>query len=78
MKYSQKENIQPLAAGRSAKALHTLFTSDRKTLQDDLRDGHNRFQKEIEQVEQEGADDPLDVYHRCVILDKIMMTKRLI
>ena len=61
----QKENIQPLTAGRSAKALHALFTSDKKTLQDDLRERHAGFQREIEQVEQDGADDPLDVYHRC-------------
>lgn len=62
----QKENIQPLASGRSAKALHTLFTADRKTLQDDLKEGHDRFKREIEQAESEGADDPLDVYHRLI------------
>lgn len=60
----QKENIQPLAGGRSAKALHTLFTSDRKVLQDELEKGHERFKAEIERAEEEGSDDPLDVYHR--------------
>jgi len=62
----QKENIQPLSSGRSAKALHNLFTSDRKVLQDELEKGHERFKSEIETVEEEGSDDPLDVYHRCV------------
>lgn len=62
----QKENIQPLAAGRSAKALHALFTADRKQLHDELREGHEGFRKEIQQAEREGSDDPLDVYHRCV------------
>lgn len=60
----QKENIQPLTSGRSAKALHTLFTSDRKVLQDELEKGHEKFKREIEQAEEEGSDDPLDVYHR--------------
>ena len=63
----QKENIQPLSSGRSAKALHSLFTSDRKVLQDELEKGHERFKKEIESVEEDGSDDPLDVYHRCVL-----------
>lgn len=63
----QKENIQPLASGRSAKALHTLFTSDRKALQDELEKGHERFKREIEAVEEEGSDDPLDVYHRYAL-----------
>ena len=67
----QKENIQPLSSGRSAKALHTLFTSDRKVLQDELEKGHERFKREIESVEEEGSDDPLDVYHRCVLLAHI-------
>lgn len=60
----QKENIAPLAAGRSAKVLHTLFTQDRKSLNDELKAGHDRFNEEIDQVEKDGADDPLDVYHR--------------
>ena len=67
----QKENIAPLAAGRSAKTLHTLFTQDRKTLNDELKAGHDRFNAEIDQVEKEGADDPLDVYHRWVYLRSI-------
>lgn len=60
----QKENIQPLSTGRSAKALHSIFTSDRKALQDELKEGHDKFNAEIEQVEADGTDDPLDVYHR--------------
>lgn len=63
----QKENIQPLTGGRSAKALHSLFTSDRKQVQDELREGHERFKREIDAVETDGHDDPLDVYHRCVL-----------
>lgn len=60
----QKENIQPLSSGRSARALHSLFTQDRRTLQEELREGHERFRAEIDAVERDGADDPLDVYHR--------------
>lgn len=62
----QKENIQPLTAGRSAKQLNSLFTSDKKALHDQLARGHERFKEEIRLVEEEGADDPLDVYHRWV------------
>ena len=72
----QKENIQPLTSGRSAKTLHSLFTSDRKVLQDELEKGHERFKREIEQAEEEGSDDPLDVYHRCVRLQAGTRTNR--
>lgn len=63
-----KENIQPLTQGRSAKALHSLLTSDRKTVNDELREGHEKFREEIETAEREGADDPLEIYHRCVLV----------
>lgn len=68
----QKENIQPLASGRSAKALHALITSDRKVLQDDLRRERERFRSEIEQADKEGVDDPLDIYHRCARLVRLL------
>lgn len=73
----QKENIAPLAAGRSAKTLHTLFTQDRKTLNDELKAGHDRFNAEIDQVEKDGADDPLDVYHRQVTAPLSMLSASL-
>jgi hypothetical protein len=60
--FSSKENIQPLASGRSAKKLHSLFSSDRKSVEDELKEGHARFKAELETAED--AEDPLDVYHR--------------
>ena len=57
-----QENIQPLATGRSAKKLHSLFSADRKSVEDELKEGHARFRAELEAAED--AEDPLDVYHR--------------
>lgn len=65
-----KENVLPLAHGRSASKLQALLGSDRKTLEQELREGHARFREEIARVEtgsdDEGDDDKLDVYHRCI------------
>ena len=63
-----KENVQRLASGRSASKLQALFSSDRKTIEQELKEGHARFREEIARVESgsddEGDDDKLDVYHR--------------
>lgn len=66
---TQKENIQPLPSGRSAKVLATSFTTslltprsgDTKSLNDAIR-----AEYETELASQEEIDDPLDIYDRYV------------
>lgn len=61
-----KENVLPLRQGRSASKLTGLLSKDRKSVENELKLGHERFQAEIEQVEadMDNNDDPLDVYNR--------------
>ena len=70
---SQKENIRPLASGRSAATLGSLV--ERTEREKVIQEGHERHQKEIEDAERrdaqggemaEGIQDVLDVYNRCV------------
>ena len=70
---NQKENIQALPGGRSARALANMFSpsplhklatptpSDTKNLNDIARE---EFEKEIENISE--CDDPLDIYDRYV------------
>ncbi|KAG8532634.1 uncharacterized protein KY384_002511 [Bacidia gigantensis] len=68
---THKENIQPLASGRSAKALFSTFApslrppastpGDTRTLNDAIREEY-----EIELRSSHDSDDPLDVYDRYV------------
>lgn len=69
---SQKENIRPLASGRSAATLSTLFEKDAVTDRV-ITEGHERFKRDIDDVERrdkegeempEGVQDVLDMYHR--------------
>lgn len=61
-----KENVLPLHTGRSAAKLTGLLARDRKSLDSELKQGHDKFQAEIAVVEAdpENCDDALDVYHR--------------
>lgn len=61
---ASKENVVPLAQGRSARALSGLLSKDRKSAELALKQGHEDFQKEIAALESQDVDDPLDVYHR--------------
>jgi len=69
---SQKENIRPLATGRSAVTLSSLFV---KQSSEKVGDGHAVFQRDIEEAERrdkegedmiDGIQDVLDAYHRFV------------
>ncbi|WWC72267.1 uncharacterized protein I206_106229 [Kwoniella pini CBS 10737] len=72
---SQKENIRPLATGRSAATLSNVFkepTAADKVVQD----GHERFRKDIEEAERrdkegedmvDGIQDVLDVYNKYIL-----------
>lgn len=61
-----KENVLPLRTGRSASKLTGLLSRDRKSVETELKAGHDQFKAEIAAVEADldNADDPLDVYHR--------------
>ncbi|KAF2000545.1 hypothetical protein P154DRAFT_598545 [Amniculicola lignicola CBS 123094] len=71
---NQKENIQSLPSGRSAKALAQLFTpplsstSGQTLSPSQTQDAHNatrqEFEKELQAIDE--SDDPLDVYDRYV------------
>lgn len=72
---SQKENIRPLATGRSAATLSTLFEKDSEADRV-LNEGHEKFRAliaEAERRDKEGEDmvdevvDLLDAYHQCVM-----------
>jgi checkpoint serine/threonine-protein kinase len=65
---SQKENIQSIPSGRSARALANLFSpsplttpNDTKNLNDVMR---HEYEKELTLIEE--SDDPLDIYDRYV------------
>ena len=68
---SQKENIRPLASGRSAAALGAVFGKSEETSRA-LEEETAKFLKDIEEAERrereaEDCDlDVLDVYSRCV------------
>lgn len=71
---SQKENIRPLATGRSAATLSALFEKDAEGKKV-LEEGHERYMNLIEEAERrdrEGEDmvdevvDLLDAYHQYV------------
>lgn len=69
---NQKENIQSIPSGRSARALATAFSpladksaspslNDTKTLNDAIR---NEYELELQSIDE--SDDPLDIYDRYV------------
>ena len=69
---SQKENIRPLASGRSAATLSTLFEKD-LAADKVIEEGHERCRRDIEEAERrdtegddmaDGVQDVLDVYNR--------------
>lgn len=68
---SQKENIRPLASGRSAATLSSLF--EKNEAEKVIQEGHLQHQKNIEEAERrdregeemmDGFMDLLDVYNR--------------
>ena len=70
---SQKENIRPLASGRSAATLETLYKADAAAAERVILEGHERYKREIEECERrekegedgiEGGGDVLDAYWR--------------
>ncbi|KAL1593932.1 protein kinase [Paraconiothyrium brasiliense] len=74
MRDNQKENIQSLPSGRSAKALAKLYTpplssaAGKAPSPSQLQDAHSErrqeFEKELQAIDE--SDDPLDVYDRYV------------
>ncbi|WVR09655.1 hypothetical protein IAU60_006729 [Kwoniella sp. DSM 27419] len=71
---AQKENIRPLATGRSAAALSSVF-KEPSAMDRRIQEGHDRFKAAIEEAERrdkegedmaEGAQDVLDVYHKYI------------
>ncbi|WRT69974.1 uncharacterized protein IL334_006965 [Kwoniella shivajii] len=72
---SQKENIRPLASGRSAATLSSVFkepTAADKVVQE----GHDRYRRDIEEAERrdkegedmmDGIQDVLDVYNKYIL-----------
>ncbi|KAL7424504.1 protein kinase [Cryptotrichosporon argae] len=76
---SQKENIRPLASGRSAATLGALFkgpTGGNEEVEKAVIEGHQRFKREIEAAEvrdkegqdmEDGVIDVLDPYHRYAL-----------
>ncbi|TIC11287.1 hypothetical protein E3Q14_02333 [Wallemia mellicola] len=59
--YESKENIQPLAKGRSASTLSSIFRSDRQSRKRELEEQHQKFEEQIQQATEED-DDPFRVY----------------
>lgn len=71
---SQKENIRPLATGRSAATLSTVF-KEPSAADKLLQQGHEQHRKAIEEADRrdaadedmpDGLSDVLDVYNQCV------------
>ena len=58
--YESKENIQPIAKGRSASTLSNILKSDRKSRKIELDEVHSKFEKEIDESKED--DDPFKVY----------------
>lgn len=72
---SQKENIRPLASGRSAAALSAVFVKEPSATEKALEAEHDRFRAEIEEAERrdkegeemvDGVQDVLDVYNKYI------------
>ncbi|ORY31588.1 hypothetical protein BCR39DRAFT_558055 [Naematelia encephala] len=72
---SQKENIRPLASGRSAATLSTVFEKD-AAADAALQAGHDRFRRDIDEAERrdregedmaDGIQDLLDIYNQYVL-----------
>lgn len=72
----QKENIRPLASGRSAATLGAIFDSRSDEAARVLEEGVERFRKQIAEAErreregedmEDGVQDVLDLYHKCVL-----------
>lgn len=68
---SQKENIRPLASGRSAATLSTL--SDKETSEAVIAQGHEQYKRLVEEAEkrdregedmEDGITDLLDAYYK--------------
>jgi checkpoint serine/threonine-protein kinase len=79
---SQKENIRPLASGRSAATLGALFSSKDAEAERVIKEGHEKYKMMIEESLRrdregedmlEGVQDVLDVfnqyYHALVMID---------
>jgi checkpoint serine/threonine-protein kinase len=73
---SQKENIRPLATGRSAATLSTLFEKDSEA-ERVIAEGHESWKAQIEEAERreregedmmDGMQDLLEVYNKSVLL----------
>ncbi|KAK4686311.1 checkpoint serine/threonine-protein kinase, partial [Tremellales sp. Uapishka_1] len=73
---SQKENIRPLASGRSAATLSTLFEKESSAAEKVISEGHERFRRDIEEAERrdkegedmvDGVPDILEVYNRYIL-----------
>ncbi|WWC91964.1 uncharacterized protein L201_006917 [Kwoniella dendrophila CBS 6074] len=73
---SQKENIRPLATGRSAATLSNVFAKEPSAADKVVQEGHERFRKGIEEAEKrdkegedmiDGIQDVLDVYNKYIL-----------
>ncbi|WWD19886.1 hypothetical protein CI109_104355 [Kwoniella shandongensis] len=72
---SQKENIRPLASGRSAATLSSVF-KEPSAVDKVVQEGHERHRKDIEEAERrdkegedmiDGVQDVLDVYNKYIL-----------
>ncbi|TIA70114.1 hypothetical protein E3P91_03293 [Wallemia ichthyophaga] len=63
--YESKENIQPLAKGRSASTLSSIFRSDRQSRRRELDEQHHAFEAQITTATEED-DDPFRVYSEYI------------
>ena len=74
---AQKENIRPLASGRSAATLSSVFAAKSNEVDEKVNREDERFRRDIEEAEKkdregeevDGYGDLLDVYNQCVSLD---------
>ena len=69
---SQKENIRPLASGRSAATLSALYEKE-SVVEQVVQEGHDRCRRDIDEAERrdregedmaEGVEDVLDAYNK--------------
>ncbi|KAL1928473.1 hypothetical protein VTP01DRAFT_2829 [Rhizomucor pusillus] len=60
---NQKENVLPRRKGRSAAEL-VSFAVDNEKRQEELQQGHEKFENELQQLDE--LDDPLEVYVRYI------------
>ncbi|TIA87156.1 hypothetical protein E3P99_03346 [Wallemia hederae] len=63
--YESKENIQPLAKGRSASTLSSIFRSDRQSRRRELDEQHQAYEDQIRSATEED-DDPFRVYSEYI------------